>query len=229
MTYGSRLNRYSLSKDKDGLHYFLWQSHHSMFDGWSLQIITSTLFKTYYDLEIQALKPYSSFIRYISQLDKSAAGAVLTNQLQGAQRASFPPRPSATSPGGATDQVLVKAITSPASPAMSVTKATVIRAAWSLVLASYCGTDDVTFGATVSGRQAPVPGLESMPGPMIATLPIGVRLSREQRIGDFLQSMQDQALDMISDEQSGLQNIAKLDPAIKDACNFSSLMIIQPF
>jgi amino acid adenylation domain-containing protein len=45
MTYATRLNRYCLSNNSDGSHYFVWMSHHSVFDGWSVGLVMDTLFK----------------------------------------------------------------------------------------------------------------------------------------------------------------------------------------
>lgn len=43
--------------------------------------------------------------------------------------------------------------------------APVIRAAWSILTARYTDTEDVVFGAMVTGRQAPIPGIDRMIAP----------------------------------------------------------------
>jgi amino acid adenylation domain-containing protein len=228
MTYGTRLNRYSLVKDDIGSLYFFWLGHHSIFDGWSLTIVMNSLLSTYSNVQSISLKPFTGFISYLSRIDKVAAETYWKEQLLGAQQASFPSRRKSSEVGAAT-KVVTSSISLGENITTSVTKATIVRAAWAIVLALYCDTRDITFGATVSGRQAPVPGLEHMTGPMIATVPIRVFLDQEQKVSDFLQAIQEQALDMVSYEQYGLQNIAKIDASIKNACDFSSLTVIQPF
>ena len=52
---------------------------------------------------------------------------------------------------------------------------TLVQGAWALLLSRYSGEDDVLFGATVSGRSAPLPGIEAMLGLFINTLPVRVR------------------------------------------------------
>ena len=116
----------------------------------------------------------------------------------------------------------------PRSADTSITKATTIRAAWALTLARYCDTHDVCFGTTVSGRHAPVPGLNKMTGPTIATIPVRVHINRQQSVSKFVQVIQEQASDMIAHEQYGIQNISKLGSGAKEACDFSSLLVIQP-
>ena len=51
---------------------------------------------------------------------------------------------------------------------------TIVQGAWALLLSRYSGEDDVVFGATVSGRPAELPGIESMVGLFINTLPVRV-------------------------------------------------------
>ena len=53
---------------------------------------------------------------------------------------------------------------------------TVLQGAWALLLARYSGSEDVVFGTTVSGRPAELPGVESMIGMFINTVPTRVRI-----------------------------------------------------
>jgi hypothetical protein len=109
-----------------------------------------------------------------------------------------------------------------------VAQASILRAAWSIVLSRYCDSDDIVFGTAISGRNAPVVGIETVVGPAIAIVPVRVRLSQNQTVSSFLSDIQSQANDMIPYEQIGLQNIAKLGPYAKEACDFQSLLVIQP-
>ena len=80
----------------------------------------------------------------------------------------------------------------------------------------------------VSGRNAPVVGLENMPGPMVTTTPVRVKLDRKQRISKFLKDVQTQANQTTAYEQYGMQNIIKLNPEAREACDFTSLLAVQP-
>lgn len=59
-----------------------------------------------------------------------------------------------------------------------VTLASVVEAAWSIVLSRYAGTDDVTFGITLSSRPADLPGAERMVGLFVNSLPLRVGSTR---------------------------------------------------
>ncbi|KAE8868631.1 hypothetical protein PTNB29_02542 [Pyrenophora teres f. teres] len=89
-------------------------------------------------------------------------------------------------------------------------------------------SDDVVFGTTVTGRNAPVPGVEAMVGPTIATVPVRVRVQGDQATCVFLKGLQDQATEMIAHEQSGLQRIAKMGQGPQHACSFQTLLVVQP-
>jgi non-ribosomal peptide synthetase component F len=51
-----------------------------------------------------------------------------------------------------------------------------VRAAWAVLQGRYTSAAEVVFGAVVTGRQAPVWGVEQMVGPTIATVPVRVVL-----------------------------------------------------
>ncbi|KAH0523778.1 hypothetical protein TsFJ059_008738 [Trichoderma semiorbis] len=228
MTYGTPLSRYMMLEDKNGNNYFMWAIHHSVHDGWSLRIILETLRREYDGRSSPAITPYNGFINYTLNLDADATADYWRGQLENAKRASFPAAGVTSGESKHKTRMMTRSIPFPTSTNPAITKATVFRAAWALILARYCDTDDVTFGSTISGRQATVPGLTEMAGPAVATVPVRVRLNYEQRVSKFLQDVQSQASEMIPFEQYGLQNISRLGADAKDACDFTSLMLVQP-
>jgi amino acid adenylation domain-containing protein len=86
----------------------------------------------------------------------------------------------------------------------------------------------VVFGAVVTGRNAPVAGIEMIAGPTIATVPVRLRIERDQTVLAFLEGVQKQATEMIPHEQTGLQRIAKMGPDARHACGFQTLLAVQP-
>src|SRR5207247_10290629 len=69
-----------------------------------------------------------------------------------------------------------------------VTLGVVAEAAWGLLLSRYSGERDVLFGATVSGRPAVLPHVDSMIGLFISTLPVRVRICAEALTGSVIHS-----------------------------------------
>ncbi|VUC32265.1 unnamed protein product [Clonostachys rosea] len=225
MSYGDRLNRFFLYKDEAGIFNFVWLAHHTVFDGWTVQLIMRVFNHVYHNVEVPTLTPYSTFIAYTMTISGSANKAFWEEELRGAQMAPFPPASKGLS---STTEVLQKTLSFPELKNKSVTSATILRAAWALLLARYCGSDDITFAATVSGRNAPVAGIDQIPGTMIATIPVRIKLDNQKTVHNFLEDVQSQAFGMAAYEQYGLQNIAKVSADAKEACEFSSLTVIQP-
>ncbi|KAK5988958.1 Nonribosomal peptide synthetase lcsA [Cladobotryum mycophilum] len=225
MGYGDRLSRSALIQQYDDM-YFVWVVHHAIFDGLSMRLVLDMLQNFYNQADVEAVRPYSSFIRYFKSLDSESSGRYWKAELDGAEQARFPAGPAPV--GAKASSTMKQTIPFSNSKKDALTNATVIRAAWAIVLARYCDTEDVCFGATVSGRQAPIHGLSKMSGPTIATVPVRIRLDRTKTISTFLGDVQSQALEMVAHEQYGLQNISKLSQDARDACEFSNLLVIQP-
>ena len=52
-------------------------------------------------------------------------------------------------------------------------------APWGILLSRYCNCSDVLYGATVSGRNCDLPGIDSMSGLFINTLPVRLDVQDE--------------------------------------------------
>ncbi|MGJ3561527.1 condensation domain-containing protein [Streptomyces sp. INA 01156] len=98
-------------------------------------------------------------------------------------RGAHPPRPRGHRPAaGHPDQLpadLPADLTARllgAAREHGLTLNTLLQGAWAVVLGRLTGRDDVVFGGTVSGWPPQVPGVESMIGLFINTLPVRVRI-----------------------------------------------------
>jgi non-ribosomal peptide synthetase component F len=71
-----------------------------------------------------------------------------------------------------------------------LTPGTLAQGAWALLLSRYSGETDIVFGTTVSTRPADLPGIETMIGLLINTLPARVHVSPDARLIPWLQQVQ---------------------------------------
>ena len=71
-----------------------------------------------------------------------------------------------------------------------LTLSTLIQGAWALLLSRYSGRSDVLFGVTVSGRPPELPGVESMVGMFINSLPLRVAVTEEAYLVPWLRELQ---------------------------------------
>ncbi|RDA95811.1 hypothetical protein CP533_5216 [Ophiocordyceps camponoti-saundersi (nom. inval.)] len=228
MGLGTPLSRFAMIDNGAGARpCFLWEIHHALYDGWSLPLLMAEAEKAYYGEIGQDLEPMTGFIKYIQDRDEMSAKTFWRDQFTGVQEVHFPrPRPTATAPRSAAQMSL--AVPNLGWGRSDFTPATMARAAWAVVMARGAGSDEALYGVTVTGRQAPVDGIELMAGPAIATVPMRVRLDWDDSVYKLLEAVQRQSTDMIPFEQTGLQRIRRMSDEAAMACSFGSLMVVQP-
>ncbi|OSS43873.1 hypothetical protein B5807_11703 [Epicoccum nigrum] len=231
MALGDPLARYAVVKEEqeggEKKWWFVWTVHHALYDGWSLPRIMDAVEKAYGGTEIQKQPGFQAFIKHLGQQDPDEAAAYWQTALADCEATPFPALPAAVQQPVAEATVHYQC---PALPktASDMTTSTLIRAAWAILASRYTSSDDVVFGAVVTGRNAPVAGIEMIAGPTIATVPVRLRIERDQTVLAFLEGVQKQATEMIPHEQTGLQRIAKMGPDARHACGFQTLLAVQP-
>ncbi|KFY15664.1 hypothetical protein V492_01861 [Pseudogymnoascus sp. VKM F-4246] len=224
---GTPLTKFSIIEDAAGRpSQFIWEIHHSLYDGFSMPLLMKEAELVYFNRPSQGLQPMTAFIKYILDQDIVVAKTFWQREFAGTQGSHFPPPKAAHHPR--LERQMSFSIPGLNWGHSDFTPATLIRAAWSIVVANRAGADEALFGATVTGRQAPVPGIELMAGPAIATVPIRVVLDRDATIRQLLGSVQRQAVEMIPFEQTGLQNIAQFNDETALGSDFQTLLVIQP-
>ncbi|MGV9678263.1 amino acid adenylation domain-containing protein [Nocardia sp. NPDC003482] len=108
-----------------------------------------------------------------------------------------------------------------------LTRNTVCQAAWGLVLSAYSGHDDVVFGATSSGRSG-MPGIETMIGTVINTLPVRIRLDGDIPIREWLRQTQRERAHMPS-EHTPLGEVARYSAIRRGTSLFDSVLVFENF
>ncbi|KAJ4297840.1 hypothetical protein N0V90_005736 [Kalmusia sp. IMI 367209] len=235
MDYGKPLTRWAIVDDENGKAHFVWSAHHSIYDGWALPIVLQEVTRIYHALKSQSLNkelpetaPYARFIEYLETRDKGAEAAYWHSQFpKGKVLSNFPPvQSSAIQP--LANVTVTKDVEFTQASSSGFTTSTLIRAAWAMVLSRYAEANDALFGALLAGRNVPIKDIATMTGPTITTVPIHIQISPNQSVHSFLDSVQQQAIEMMPFEHTGLQNIRQLTRETRDACNFQNLLVIQP-
>ena len=227
MEPGQPLSRYATIGNKNSPTHFVWTVHHALFDGWCLPLILDAVHNAYLAKPNERPTGFNSFVRYISTLPEKESSQYWESYLADGDFAPFPPLPPYIQEPAA-DATLEMVFSSLVRSGSTNTPSVLIRGALGLLIHQYTGSSDVLLGSTVSGRNAPVPGVHEIIGPTIATVPIRMQLSEDQNINSFLESVQQDATDMIAYEQTGLQRIAKVNEDGKEACRFQTLLVIHP-
>ncbi|KAH6618329.1 nonribosomal siderophore peptide synthase Sid2 [Chaetomium sp. MPI-SDFR-AT-0129] len=124
------------------------------------------------------------------------------------------------------------------------TLATVLRGAWAIVAAQTSGNGDVVFGETLTGRDIALPGVEEVVGPLIATVPVRVRVpgsdpsqtlagdEEEERgkggkIKEYLATIQASTAAHAPHQHLGMQHIRRVSRDALVACEAPTGLVIQ--
>ncbi|KAI0554287.1 hypothetical protein F4679DRAFT_527807 [Xylaria curta] len=230
MGLGDRLSRFSLvGKDPNKPQFMVWTLHHVLYDGWSLPLLLELVSNTYRGTPISKRTGFNTFVeRTLRERDANDASAFWRSYLADGEFASFPAL-SASTQGPKADDILEYSLPLDTKKT-EATVSTLLRGALAILISQYTGSTDVVFGATVSGRNAAVAGIDEIIGPTIATVPVRVQLQPQQNftVSEFLDKIQQEATEMIAYEQTGLHRIAKLSENCRSACGFQTLLVVQP-
>ncbi|WP_234425521.1 non-ribosomal peptide synthetase, partial [Streptomyces kebangsaanensis] len=188
-----------------GLH-LLWTSHHLILDGWSLAQVLTEVCEEYAALTAgtefrpPVRRPFGDYVRRLAEQDPDAARAHWQGVLAGFTTPTPLPadRPLREAHLARSAEVHTAGLDDGTSARLArtareagLTLGTVVQGAWALLLARYAAEDDVVFGTTVSGRPDDLPGVESMVGMFINTVPTRVRVDAGRTAGAWLRELQD--------------------------------------
>ncbi|KAL2864077.1 uncharacterized protein BJX67DRAFT_384078 [Aspergillus lucknowensis] len=223
--YGKPLARYAIIEEEEDKKYFVWTAHHSIYDGWSLGLMMDLVEKKYLQASTIPSPPFNRFIHWLTNLDKTATRQYWQSTLEACSAPQFPsvPQHYRTKAKAA----MTHSIRLPQVVDAEITVPTILRTAWALNISQYTRSDDVVFGMTQTGRNAPIPGVTEIVAPLITTVPVRVVFNRSQTVWNVLQQVQDQMVAMIPHEHVGLQNISKFSAECQAACRFENLLLIQ--
>lgn len=229
---GSVLARYAIVNSADsGSRYFVWTVHHALYDAWSMPSVLNLVSQIYHGDGFDRLGPavpFANFAKYLADIDAQASDEFWKARFQGASTVThFPTMSSATGAPSSSASLKYTVQYDKDNLGVDVTNATVVRAAWALVLGSQAGSDDVVFGETLSGRDIDLDRVEDIIGPTLTTVPSRVQIDRDATVGHFLRNIHDQAIGVIPHQHAGLQNIKRLGSAMAVACDFRNLLVIQ--
>jgi amino acid adenylation domain-containing protein len=217
------LFRLALLRMSGTVHYLVWSHHHLLLDGWSSSLLLAEVLACYrafsqgLEPELPAIRPYRDYIGWLQRQDRSRAESYWRQTLEGFQTPT--PVRIGRAPGGMRDPESDYAdeefyLSQEATHHLQtfaqqhrLTLHTLTQGAWSVLLSRYSGEADVVFGTTVSGRSPEIPGVESMIGLFINTLPTRVRVPAGETVVPWLRRLQDQQAEVRQYDYTPLTDI----------------------
>ncbi len=219
----------------------VWTHHHILVDGWSVSVILRELAAAFENSLLFGPRPgpLRAYMQWLARRDEEAARDWWRTGFEGAQLptplgevAASESTVAAASAFGSLDESWGEqesAALRAAARTARTTTATLLHAAWSLVLALNSGRDDVVFGATVGGRPAELPGAEDMTGMFINTLPVRVRHTADQSVAMLISQLHADALERRDYEWTSAGRIHEWIGAAGADSLFNTLLVVENF
>ncbi|GAA0235496.1 amino acid adenylation domain-containing protein [Cryptosporangium japonicum] len=190
--------------------------HHILLDGWSGPLWVGELSALYTGAELPPPVPFRDYLGWLSTQDTDAAADAWAAELAGlpaGPRHLAPADPGVPPvwPETATHHLSEEVTERLAAFARGagVTVGALVNTAWGLTLGRLTGRDDVVFGTIVSGRPADLPGMESIVGLFINTVPVRVRGTADTSLRDALAQVWDAQSRLAEHQYLGLNDIQR--------------------
>src|SRR5581483_2794143 len=238
-----RLTLLQLSSDT---FHLIWSHHHMLLDGWSIALLLDEVFTAYQAFRqglphsLPPAQPFSNYIAWLRKQDMGAARTFWQQRLSGFTA----PTPlmvdqlmQAVSQQGEAgcleyDLRLSRAATGAIQEfarRQQLTLNTVVQGAWALLLSRYSGENDVVFGTTVSTRPVELPGIETMVGIFINTLPCRVQLAPEMELASWLRQIQREQVEARQYDYTPLVQIQQWSEVTRGQPLFKSVLVVESY
>ncbi|TRU25539.1 MAG: amino acid adenylation domain-containing protein [Microcystis aeruginosa Ma_QC_B_20070730_S2] len=235
-----RLNLIKLDKNT---YQFVWSSHHLLLDGWSLSLVIKDFLKIYQEIsqnQISTDQPvvsYRQYIAWLQQQEQKPAEEFWQQKLQGFTAPT--PLVIERSSNSKNSNVYKKQqIQFPASTTAAcqsfvrknrLTLNNLVQATWGLLLSRYSQETDIVFGATVSGRETSIAGIEAMVGLFINTLPMRIQVKPDTSALTLLKDLQAQLVESNQYSYSSLAEIQTWSEIPRSASLFDSIVVFENY
>jgi len=182
------LFRLALMALDGGRHQLVLTQHHILLDGWSLPLLfadVTTAYRAFVsgrEPSAPARAPFRDYIAWLQRQNLDDTDRFWRDLLAGfqGQRASSPSRDAGDRSRADERRIMIPETETDALKrwcrARRITVNTAFQGAWALVLGRVRQMDDVVFGAIVSGRPVDLPGVETLLGVFINTIPVRARM-----------------------------------------------------
>lgn len=205
VAYGRPLFRYAVIKEEED-SYFVWTAHHAGFDGWTRRMIFKHLQESLSQPLEYAKRPdgtgFKNLISWSQRRQNVASSRYWKSAFEGF-KGSGCVFPLSLQSIPTTTSILSKSWSRGSANKSKFTMAAVAHAALAISFGNMSGLSDISFTITRSGRYDPIPGVESIFGPMLIVVPLRTKFLKEQSLEDYIRSMQNQLVSMTPHERDG--------------------------
>jgi len=240
------LMRLKLVRLSDTLHELIWTWHHIILDAWSAPLLLKDVFLIHQahidgtQPNLTPVTPFKNFIAWQKGQDQSKAEQFWRGRLAGFRE----PTVLQIETKQRADQVTCETeygldyipfseteidALRQAAQQQGLTLNTFAQGAWALLLARYSGCEDVLYGTAVAGRPPNLPGIESMIGLLINTVPLRVDAQEEQTVSVWLKNLQQSVSEAREFEHTPLRSIQEWSDVPRNTQLFQTLFVFENY
>ncbi|MDF0668418.1 MAG: amino acid adenylation domain-containing protein [Nitrospira sp.] len=237
------LMRLWLIRLADDRYQFVHSFHHILLDEWCISLLLMDFLGHYGSLvrgerlTRARPRPYHDYIAWLQKQDITAAESFWRGYLK-----NFPtptPLPYDRLPEGLADQnedaadhcLHLSADTSATLVDLAqrhrLTVNTFFQGAWALLLSYYSSEREVLFGVTVAGRPTELPGVESILGLFINTLPLRISMQPDRPLMDWLKDLLAENVRVRQYDYAPLVQVQRWSEVPRGEALFHSLFVFE--
>ncbi len=207
--------RAALIRVAEDRYRFVLTNHHIVLDGWSMPILLGEIFAGYYGHRLPATTPYRTFVSWLADRDGDAARAAWAALFDGFDTPTLVGPADRQTHGRRNVETFglpteIGRAVGELARTQRTTPNTVLQAAYAQLLCWLTGRHDVAFGTTVSGRPTDVPGVESMVGLFINTVPVRANITARTTTAELLDQLQGAYNDTLEHQHVSLSEIHRV-------------------
>src|SRR5215210_3099694 len=222
--------------------HLVWSLHHLVVDGWSVGLLLKELFTCYAALAagrepaLARARSYGDYIAWLQRQDAAEAEAFWRRSLAGLAAPTLIAGGDGRGAAGfRQSQRQSVRLSQEATTALRelarrhrLTLNTLMQGAWALLLAQTNGGGEVVFGGTVAGRPSDLPGVDSIVGPFINTLPVRVEVDPERPLLPWLEELQERQSEARRYEHAPLYEIQTWSGLPAGTALFDNILVVVP-
>lgn len=240
------LLRVTLIQLEQETYRILWSHHHLLLDGWSFYLLfeefiaASKAISEKQEPVFPPALPYRNYVSFIRQQDMSQAESYWRKYLHGFSNPNvlgIDKNPESLMVQKEEEYQEIQVILPPSfSKGLQtfcrenrLTLSTLLQAAWALLLGHYSSQEDIIFGSTVAGRPPGLPGVETMIGVFINTLPVRAKIEPQSPLLQWIKEFQKQQAEMRQYESTPLIQIQGWSNVHRGLPLFHSIVVVESY
>jgi aryl carrier-like protein len=184
---------------------FIFRISHAQYDGVSLPELIKHFNLAYKGDPITSTPSFASYLSHVKELKTRSIEYWKRLLADSSVTKLQPPLLTLNS----TKSIFITSCFNVTPKCGDATMATILTAAWAIVLSKLVSTRDVVFGGVSAGRSVDLPNVGKIIGPCYQYIPIRVKFDPAWTITDLLTFVQDQNINSMPFESLGFEDIVK--------------------